>query len=373
MIKLVKAGVSVDRLKEYINWNIFEKPFSTPEAPSPDWPTRGSIKATNLSIRYRKGLPLVLKGVNFDIKPGEKVAFIGRTGSGKSTTLLALMRILEMAKDERGTALGSLEIDGQNIAHIGLHQLRGRVGIIPQDPYLFEGTLRFNLDPSEAHTDEELIDRLKAVSVLDTIKSEDLINQRIKELKEKAQTKFKSLKKEKQEEIVEKFGSADEYIQTTENFDLDPQIARIKEQGATNADKLKFKLEGKGVNLSIGQRQLVCIARALVDKPKIFLMDEATANIDQKTDSIIQGLIKSTLTDTTVVTIAHRLLTIIQYDKVVVLEEGRKVEQGSPSELLEKDGGFFWGLVKEGGEEFFGKMKQAAGDWSIDPAELFAE
>jgi ATP-binding cassette subfamily C (CFTR/MRP) protein 1 len=132
--------------------------------------------------------------------------------------------------------------------------------------------------------------------------------------------------------------------------------------------------------LSIGQRQLICIARALVKRPKILLMDEATANIDQKTDSVIQNLIKNTLKETTVVTIAHRLITIIQYDKIIILEQGKKVEEGSPAELLDLQGGWFRRLVNESGhgltgksqEEYINKMKKAALDHSLDPANLFA-
>lgn len=134
----------------------------------------------------------------------------------------------------------------------------------------------------------------------------------------------------------------------------------------TVEDKLKFKLEAKGSNLSVGQRQLICIARAIIKKPKVLLMDEATANIDQKTDAIIQRIIKYSLNNTTVLTIAHRLNTIIQYDKLIILSDGKKIEEGSPLELIES-GGYFAGLVSEGGEEFKNKMVYYAKNKNEDP------
>ena len=381
MIKLAKAGVSVDRLKEYITYTKFEKAFSHPAAPSPDWPRKGEIKVSNLSIRYRPGLPLVLKGVDFEVSAGEKVAIVGRTGSGKSTTLLALLRILEMAEGRSGNPLGSISIDGMNIAYVGLHELRGKVGIIPQDPYLFEGTLRFNLDPLEDYSDADLIEVLRAVSVIQTIRSSDLIAQRVQELKGKLLAKNeKKLKSEqkspKNHPKSTKSRDDDVYDSTEETLNLnnDPLIFKIRNEGASDSDKLQFKIESKGANLSIGQRQLICIARALINKPKILLMDEATANIDQRTDSVVQRLIKTRLGETTVVTIAHRLLSIIQYDKVIVLENGEKVEEGAPYDLLEKgEGGIFKGLVEEGGDEFYHRMVRASSDWSIDTAELFSD
>ena len=364
MIKLVKAGVSVDRLKEYIAQSDFEKPFSKPEPPSREWPSKGAIKARNLSIRYRPGLPLVLKGIDFEVEAGQKVAIVGRTGSGKSTTLLAILRILEMAVDGKGSPLGSISIDGTDIAAVGLHKLRGKIGIIPQDPYLFEGTLRFNIDPSGNYSDEQLIEVLRAVSVIQTIKSEDLVTQRIQDLKGERNTDQKNSGSNEN-------SSSPKNIEKILNLNNDPFILKIRNEGASNAEKLQFKIDSKGANLSTGQRQLICIARALINKPKILLMDEATANIDQRTDSIVQRLIKTRLGETTVITIAHRLLSVIQYDKVIVLENGEKVEEGAPYNLLEKGEGIFNGLVEEGGDEYYQRMVRASSDWSIDPADLF--
>lgn len=372
MLILFKAGVSIQRLYEYAKWKIHEKKFSKPLAPE-RWPSKGEIIVENLSVRYRKGLPLVLDGISFRINPGEKVAIIGRTGSGKSTTLLTFMRILEMAKDEDGNPLGHITIDGQRIDELGLHELRGNISIIPQDPYLFEGTLRFNIDPLNEYTDSQIVEVLEAVSVLDTIKAEDIINQRLADIKKKVKKELNKMDKKKKEDLIKGFENEEDYISSTLKVDVDPEIRRIKNQGVTLSDKLNLNIEQKGSNLSIGQRQLICIGRALIKNPKILLMDEATANIDQKTDAVIQNLIKNTLKNTTVVTIAHRLITIIQYDKVVILERGKKIEEGRPCNLLEIDDGYFTGLVSEGGKEFFEKMKIAANDMDVDPAALFAK
>lgn len=365
-----KAAVSIQRILEYIQNTIFEKPLGGNETPE-NWPHEGRISISKMSIRYRKGLPLVLKDIDMEIKPGEKVAIIGRTGSGKSTSLLAFMRILEMANDENKLPLGNMKIDGIDIGKIGLHSLRKNIAIIPQDPFLIEGSLRSNVDPFEVHDDRDIVEALNSVSFLDTIKKDDIINQRIAELKQKKKKVLKKMDKKKKKELLKNFKNEDDFISSTIRVEEDPEIRRIKEQGVTLKDKLSLKIEQKGNNLSIGQRQLVCIARALIKKPKILLMDEATANIDQKTDSIIQGLIKG-IEGSTVVTIAHRLITIVQYDKIFIFNSGEKVEEGSPKDLLDDEGSRFTKLVKESGLEFFDKMKLAAGDMSIDPAELFA-
>ena len=372
LILLAKAAVSIQRLKEYEDWNIHEKPFSKPKAPK-DWPTNGEIVVHKMCVRYRDNLPLVLKNISFRIQAGQKVAIIGRTGSGKSTSLLCFMRILEMAKDETGANMGYVMIDGQKIDQIGLHELRRNLAIIPQDPFLMQGTLRYNIDPSNEYSSSQIVAVLRAVSLLETIREEDIINQRLRELKLEAEEVMSSLGDEQKNKKLEGFKDKDEYIRSTIKLDLDPEVKIIKEQGICSADKLSFKILEGGSNLSIGQRQLVCIARALIKQPKILLMDEATANIDQKTDSIIQNLIKERLKETTVVTIAHRLITVVQYDKVIILEKGEKIEEGSPAGLLDDAASFFSGLVKEGGDEFFGKMKMAANDHSLDPAELFAD
>lgn len=193
------------------------------------------------------------------------------------------------------------------------------------------------------------------MQVLDTISSADILQQKILKLKEKQKEKLKNMKEKEIKRVSKEFRTVEDFAASTIKIEDDPDIRRIQTEGVTNQDKLAFELEARGSNLSIGQRQLICIARALVKKPKILLMDEATANIDQKTDSVIQNLIKNTLKETTVVTIAHRLITIIQYDKIIILEQGKKVEEGSPADLLDLEGGWFRRLVNESGHGLTGK------------------
>lgn len=159
-ITLAKTAVSLQRLEEYDMWKVHEKPFRTPKAPE-GWPSKGSIVAKNLSVRYRKGLPLVLDDISFGIESGQKVAIVGRTGSGKSTTLLAFMRILEMAEDSNKNPLGEVQIDGVPIQNLGLHELRRNLSIIPQDPFLMNGSIRFNLDPEDQYEDSRIVEVLE--------------------------------------------------------------------------------------------------------------------------------------------------------------------------------------------------------------------
>ena len=348
----------VQRVKEYIDYNTFEDDLYKKDRKNQDpkkinWVTEGKLQVKNIYTRYREGLPLVLDNLSFDVKPGNKVGIIGRTGSGKSTFMLCMMRILELAgkEDQDGERLdtaGSIEIDGQDIKELGLHELRIGLTIIPQDPFLMAGSLRENVDPLEQHSDDEIIQALRTCKLLETMNTEAIINQKIQ--KHKEEEKKKSLKSKKK--------------YSEEN---DPELKKLKhKKKVTDLEKLDFELEAKGTNLSIGQRQLVCIARALIKKPNILLMDEATANIDQKTDSIIQGIIKHNLKDSTVITIAHRLVTIIQYDQLVILKDGKKIEEGSPIELI-RQGGYFANMIEEGGEEFRKKMVHCAENRDVDP------
>jgi len=387
---LAKSASSIQRLHEYAYWDEHEKDFDKPVPAVQNWPKTGSIKISNLSARYRDQLPLVLKDINIDIEEGQKVGIVGRTGSGKSTLLLSLMRILEMARDEAGNTIGSIMIDGQKIDEIGLHHLRKVMAIIPQEPFLLQGTLGLNIDPFGKFKEEEVIEVLRKVGVLDTIKTQDLIEQRVKILKaEKARldklnsqtkgAKKTSVTKKPEDGFKKPKEGGDKKIEITTvtggltvdpEFRSDELISRLMSEGASEKDIISYNIDIGGSNLSIGQRQLICIGRAIIGSPKILLMDEATANIDQKTDSIIQKVIKEDLRSTTVITIAHRLITIIQYDKLVVLENGLKIEEGSPSELI-KSGGLFCSLVSEAGEDAYKKMLLAAEDHNIDPTTLF--
>jgi len=267
---------SVERIKHYID-NIEQEVTPDPLPPSfipPNWPTEGKIMVNNIQLKYRNG-PLVLKGIDCSIGAREKVGIAGRTGSGKSSLMVALFRIQELSG-------GSIFIDDIDISKVPLPLLRSKLGIIPQDSTLFSSSLRFNLDPFENHTDDALWDVLEKVCLKDHISS---------------------LPSKLHEEVAE-----------------------------------------GGDNFSSGQRQLICIARALLRNPRILVLDEATASIDNATDLVIQETVRSSFKSSTLLTIAHRLHTIIDSDRIMVLDDGYLGEFGTPSELLAKEGGMFKGL-----------------------------
>ncbi|XP_066094773.1 ATP-binding cassette sub-family C member 2 [Saccopteryx bilineata] len=272
--------VAVERINEYINVEN-EAPWVTDKRPPAGWPNKGEIRFNNYQVRYRPELDLVLKGITCDIRSQEKIGVVGRTGAGKSSLTSSLFRILEAAG-------GQILIDGVDIASIGLHDLREKLTIIPQDPILFSGSLRMNLDPFNSYSDEEV---------------------------------WKAL-----------------------------ELAHLKSFVANLPLGLYHELAEAGDNLSVGQRQLLCLARALLRKSKILVMDEATAAVDLETDHLIQITIQKEFSHCTTLTIAHRLHTIIDSDKVMVLDNGKIVEYGSPEELLEKPGPFYF-MAKEAGIE----------------------
>ncbi|XP_058154485.1 ATP-binding cassette sub-family C member 2 isoform X2 [Dasypus novemcinctus] len=272
--------VAVERITEYINVEN-EAPWVTDKRPPADWPNKGEIQFSNYQVRYRPELDLVLKGITCDIRSSEKVGVVGRTGAGKSSLTNCLFRILEAAG-------GQITIDGIDIASIGLHDLREKLTIIPQDPILFSGSLRMNLDPFNNYSDEEI---------------------------------WKAL-----------------------------ELSHLKSFVAGLQHGLSHEVTEGGDNLSIGQRQLLCLGRALLRKSKILIMDEATAAVDLETDHLIQTTIQNEFSHCTVITIAHRLHTIMDSDKVMVLDNGQIVEYGSPEELLKNPGPFYY-MAKEAGIE----------------------
>ncbi|TMW62283.1 hypothetical protein Poli38472_009776 [Pythium oligandrum] len=241
------------------------------------WPSNGSIRFDNLCLKYRPELPLVLRGVNMEIAGGEKVGICGRTGAGKSSLMIALFRICEFES-------GSLFIDGVDISQLKLRELRRSLAIIPQDPVLFSGSLRENLDPYGDYSDDAIWNVLKQVHLADA---------------------------------VTKWGAG-----------------------------LEFIVSECGDNLSVGQRQLVCIGRALLKDSKIVVLDEATANVDTATDNLIQATIKETFRSKTVLIIAHRINTILHCDKIAVMDAGQVAEFGSPSALLSQSESIFSSLAK---------------------------
>ncbi|KAH1395224.1 hypothetical protein KXV51_004881 [Aspergillus fumigatus] len=282
--KLELDANAAERIVEYTQLD--QEPQSGIPVPA-SWPPGGEIQVTDLCVAYGPDLPPVLQGLTFTLRAGERVGIVGRTGAGKSSLALALLRCLDARS-------GSIHIDGTDLAQVRLHDLRSRVGIIPQDPVVFAGTVREVLDPFGQHDDRELLDALAEVGLL---RSEDY-----------APGDYK------------------------DGFSLDATI-----------------IEG-GRNLSQGQKQLLCLARALVSRPKILIMDEATASIDMESDIRIQRTLRQVIRGCTLLVIAHRLSTIADFDKIIVLDGGRVVEMGPPGELMMIENGIFRGLVQESGE-----------------------
>ncbi|XP_062453690.1 multidrug resistance-associated protein 1-like isoform X2 [Rhea pennata] len=263
-------AVSIERVCEYAKMDK-EEPWITSKRPPVGWPDRGIIEFINYKAQYRKDLGLALNDISFQTQSEEKIGIVGRTGAGKSTLTNCLFRVLE------GSG-GKIIVDGIDISTIGLHDLRGNLNIIPQDPILFSGTLQSNLDPLGKHSDLELWEALELCDLKDFVQS---------------------LPK-----------------------------------------KLLHEISEGGENLSVGQRQLVCLARVLLRKTKILVLDEATASVDTETDNLVQSTIRREFYNCTILTIAHRLHTILDSERVLVLDTGRILEFDTPHNLLQQKGAF---------------------------------
>jgi ABC-type multidrug transport system fused ATPase/permease subunit len=277
-------------------------------SPSAAWPTEGRVEVNDLVVSYADDLPPVLKGLTFSINRNERIGVIGRTGAGKSSLTLALFRFVEARS-------GSILIDGVDISKIKLHDLRSRLAIIPQDPVLFSGTVRSNLDPFDNHTDAELRDSLARVHL----------------------------------------------ISEGETSPGTPVSATTGDGDRKNTNifrSLASSISEGGLNLSQGQRQLLCLARAIVSRPKVMVLDEATSAVDMATDVLIQRSIREEFGDSTLIVIAHRLSTIADFDRILVLSDGRVAEFGTPRELWEAEAsgdgegqqGIFRAMCEQSGE-----------------------
>jgi ABC-type multidrug transport system fused ATPase/permease subunit len=306
---------SVERIKEYLDVEQEAAAIVEKNRPPQNWPAQGTVEFINYSTRYRKELEPVLRNLTFKIEAREKVGIVGRTGAGKSSLTLGIFRALEA--DE-----GKILIDDVDVGLIGLRDLREAITIVPQDPTLFMGTIRTNLDPFDMHTDEQIFMALRRVHL---IKPDELT----------AATT-----------LLPEAITANDTVAASTSADEPSRPASI-----TNKNiflDLSSPVTESGNNLSQGQRQLVCLARALLKNPTVLVMDEATASIDYATDSAIQETIRE-LTST-IITIAHRLQTIADYDKVLVLDKGEMVEYGHPWELMRKKGGSFRGMCDMSGD-----------------------
>ena len=269
---------SVERLSSY--WDLVqEKPAEIEDKkPDDDWPHDGEIEYENVWMRYRPELDPVLKGVSFVISPGDKVGIVGRTGSGKSSLIVTLFRLVEPYS-------GRILLDGVNLLDLGLNDVRSRIAAIPQDPVLFSGTVRTNLDPYDRHSDAEIWEALSHVSLKEVVSGLD--------------------------------------------------------------NGLSSNVAENGENFSVGQRQLLCVARALLRQPRVLVADEATASVDSETDSLIQKTIRREFKHCTVVTIAHRINTILDSTKVLVMDDGNVAEYDTVPTLMSRQNSSFRAMVLE--------------------------
>ncbi|CAL3962101.1 unnamed protein product [Diplocarpon coronariae] len=284
------------------------------------WPETGELQVKDLEVGYAEGLPSILKGLTFHVDMNQRIGVVGRTGAGKSTLSLALFRFLEARK-------GSIVIDGVDISTIKLHELRTRLAIIPQDPVLFSGTIRSNLDPFDEFSDFQLRQALQRVHL---IPSTD--NTPVPESENSGDS-----------------STAEASSNATSRTAAEPAVA-VKENSNIFLS-LSSPISSSGANLSQGQKQLLCLARAILSRPKILLLDEATSAVDKKTDSLIQRSIREEFSNTTLLVVAHRLSTVMDFDKILVMKDGAAVEFDSPRELLNIENGVFMGMVSQSGEK----------------------
>ncbi|KIM26711.1 hypothetical protein M408DRAFT_330465 [Serendipita vermifera MAFF 305830] len=294
-VSLEQSMVAVERVKEFSE--IAQEPpeFIEPRPPA-SWPSSGSIEVDHLSIRYAPDLPNVLHDLNFQVASGQKVGVLGRTGGGKSTLALSFFRFVEAFE-------GKIYIDGLDISKVGLTDLRSRLTIIPQDPTILSGTLRSTLDIFEEYEDAEIYEALRRVHLI----------------------------------------PSNDEIDVTTAEDVNVNVFR----------NLDSPVSEGGENFSAGEKQLICMARAILKRTKILFMDEATASVDYATDELIGKTIRHEFEESTILTIAHRIRTIIDYDMVMVLDKGRIVEFNKPSTLLADRKSQFYSLCKATGPEEF--------------------
>ncbi|WVO13896.1 hypothetical protein L204_101520 [Cryptococcus depauperatus] len=306
-VQLEQSMVAIERLKEYTELAREAPEFVEPRPPAA-WPALGSIQVENLVIKYAPDLPSVLHHISFEIAPRQKIGIVGSTGCGKSTLALSFFRFVEATE-------GRIIIDDIDISKIGLTDLRSRVTIIPQDPTILSGTLRSTLDVFDEYDDVEIFEALRRVHL---IKDGDF--------------------------VTPAEGEGNEADSRNKNIFLD----------------LSNNISESGDNLSSGEKQLVCMARAILKRNKILFMDEATASIDHETDVLISKTIREEFLDSTVLTIAHRIHTIIDFDKVLVMDQGNIAEFDSPAELIRDHKSRFYALCKATGRTEFRNLKNMA-------------
>ncbi|OAX34300.1 multidrug resistance-associated ABC transporter [Rhizopogon vinicolor AM-OR11-026] len=303
---LEQSMVALERVKEYSELKREPAEYIEPRPPA-SWPEHGVIKCENLVIRYAPELPNVLHNLNFEIRPGEKIGILGRTGSGKSTLALSFFRFVEATE-------GCITVDGLDISTIGLSDLRSKLTIIPRDPTILSGTLRSTLDVFDEYEDAEIFESLRRVHLIPS-------------------------------------DAVDEVIED--------------EDDAVNANvfrNLESPVSEGGENFSTGEKQLLCMARAILKRSKVLVMDENDdTSVDYATDELIGKTIRQEFANSTILTIAHRLRTVIDYDRVMLLDQGKIVEFDRPTVLLSDPSSQFYGLCEATGESEFAMLKRLAG------------
>jgi len=267
---------SVERVNYYATLPT-EAPAEIEEnRPSAGWPSAGCIVYEDVVMRYRPDLEPALRGISFRVEPREKIGIVGRTGSGKSSLMQTLFRLVELSA-------GSIYVDGVDISRLGLNDLRSVLSVIPQDPVMFSGSVRFNLDPTGTKDEDELWSSIASVGLSDFVKS--------------------------------------------------------------LPEGLETDVAESGERFSVGQRQLVCLARALLRESRILIMDEATASVDVDTDALVQKMVRKSFKDCTVLTIAHRIDTVLDSDRILVMNDGQVAEFDTPAALLSQKSSMFYDLV----------------------------
>lgn len=338
---------AAERIIEYTNLQTESQAGIDPPA---HWPAEGVLEVNDLVVAYAPELDAVLNGISFRVERNERIGVVGRTGAGKSSLTLAIFRFLEARR-------GSIHIDGLDISKIKLQALRSRLAIIPQDPVLFSGTVRSNLDAFDERTDEELYDALARVHLISASSSSSTSlagsasgpRSRISTPSSSPSSAYVTAASRVSQRTPVPAGSSPSPDSTY--VTVSSQIPPMAKNENTNPfSSLNSTITEGGLNLSQGQRQLLCLARAIVARPKIMVLDEATSAVDMDTDSLIQRSIREEFGGSTLVVIAHRLSTIVDFDKILVLGEGKVVEFGKPRDLMAVEGGAFRGMVEESGE-----------------------
>ena len=338
--------VSVERINQFSN-NEFEQeqPVKNKEEEliPIKWPNNGRIQLKDIYMRYRENLPLVLNGLTFTVNAGEKIGIIGRTGAGKSSLFRTLLRLIE-------TERGNIYIDDINISSVPLQTLRSKISIIPQAPVLFSGNIRFNLDPFNATTMSleeflneygcnHLLKKLKKIGIcnVDKLRDTEIKNDIFNDKELKDINSMKMVLTNYDNDLIEA-------LKVSHCYEL---LWNNKNRENEDENVLNILVDENGDNFSVGEKQLICLSRAIVRKSSILLLDEATSSVDAETDRLIQETIRKVFENKTILTIAHRIDTILDYDRILIMEQGKVSQYDSPKNLLSDTNGTFSQIVQE--------------------------